>query len=315
MIPRQQFHFLQLAVLLLLCSTTLLAAPTEEVVLCSPEHDPAFALRKSVAILNMTIEQPQQASDMPGLAKAVSRHLQQALGGDGLLRVRDASSHAFNPQPINLLGLVEGSLAPQLAALGKEFDSQLIIHGTINDLSYIRPQGMVRKVLTSLFPSYQERRLFAMTLTVYDSYSGSELLRHEYRSEAQGKVDMSGLQPLDRNFIASDYGQAVSGLLDTAASELQRAVSCIPLMARISGITEHGLQIADGSEAALRPGDKLKLFHRRATGVDKQGQEQYLEEYVGEGRITRAYPQSAFVELLSPQELRRLVPGDIARAW
>ncbi len=302
----------------LLLSSPLLANAVEEPV-CTAEHDPAFALRKSVAVLNIAVAQPGEASDMPQLGAEVARYLQQALSAGEAMRVRDGSDYALEGAQINLLGHHDASLPTRLAALARELESQLIVSGRIIDLSRHRVEETPMDTLLGRLPGVSrlrpERRHFALELSVYDGHSGAELLTRRFHTQAEGRVNMSGLRPLSGDFLASDYGRAVGELLGEASERLKRSLSCIPMMARITDIEEKGLRIDDGNGALLRPGDRLRIFHRRYIGVDELGRERFQEEYIGDARVTHSFPRSALLELDDNSRQADLRPGDVARAW
>jgi phage baseplate assembly protein W len=304
-----------LTLLLLLSVIPVQSAESSAPVVCRADDNPAFALRKSITILSLAIENPQGAADMPDLGSSVAGYLGQALQQGEEMRVRDGSHHAFDSRRITLLGLVDTRLNAQLAHLGRELDSQLIVSGRITDLSVKAPNNRVKKALTSLVPGFGETRIFALELAVYDSYSGTELLRKPYQTQASGTINMLGMQPLKGRFLDTDYGSAISTLLDEAAGELQNALSCIPLMTTITRIEGTTVQIKEGNGSLLRPGDRLRLFHRQPSGIDKLGNEQFIEEYVSDAYASRIFPDSATLELKDAQAASRLRPGDIARAW
>ncbi len=303
----------------LLGSPQALASDAAQEPVCRAEHDPAFALRKSIAVLNIAVKHPQEASDMPHLGSEVARYLQQALEADQSMRVRDGSQRDFGQSHINVLGHNDTSLPTQLGTLSKELQSQLIISGRITDLSRYRVDETPVDSLLGRLPLTSglrpEQRRFALELSVYDGYSGAEILSRHFQTEAKGRVDMSGLRPLTGEFLASDYGRAVSELLQGAAAQLSRSLSCIPMMARITDIDGDSLRINDGNTALLRPGDRLRIFHRRYIGVDGMGRERFQEEYVGDAHVTHIFPRSALLELDDEARLADLRPGDLARAW
>lgn len=310
--PARQFA---LTLLLFLSVIPAVHAESSATPVCRADDNPAFALRKSITVLNIAVENPQVAADMPDLGTAVAKHLGQALQQRGEMRVRDGSNHAFDSSRLTLLGLVDTRLNAQLTHLGRELNSQLIVSGRITDLSVTPRSNIMSRMLGYVLPRLGDSRIFALELTVYDSYSGTELLRKPYQTQASGTINMLGMQPLKGRFLDTDYGRAVSTLLDNTALDLQNALSCIPMMTTIAHIEGTTVQIKEGNESLLRPGDRLRLFHRQPAGIDKLGNEQFIEEYVSDAYASRIFPDSAILELKDAKAASRLRQGDIARAW
>lgn len=310
--PAQQ---VMITILLFLSVIQAGRAEPSEVPICSPEQNPAFALRKSITILKVAVDHPQDASDMPDLGSAVAQYLQQSLKRGDNMRVRDGSHHYFDSGRITLLGLTDTSLNNQLADLGRELDSQLIVSGRITDLSITSRKKMMDKIWAYLDPGFGDTRLFSLELTVHDSYSGAELLHRGYQTQASGTVNMLKMPLFKGRFLDTEYGSAITVLLDNAARELQSSLSCIPMMTTITRLEGTTVQISEGNESLLRPGDRLRLFHRQPAGVDKLGHERFIEEYVSDAIASHIFPDSATLELDDVNAASRLRQGDIARSW
>ncbi len=306
------FRSTQIALLLAIAAVTPLhaAEPEQkpEIIVCSAKDNPVFALRKSITVLNIAIDNHLDAVDMPTLGGAAAQYLQQALQGSGAMRVKDGSGYYLAESSINLLGQQEAGPEAQLATLSRELNSQFIVTGHIRDIA----PPPANKGFLSL---QEESRRFSLEITVYDGYLGSVVFQKKFHTEASGQVSMHGLQPLQAPFLATEYGAAVGKLLKEAATRVEQELSCIPLMAEISDIRGLNLHIGIGHDAGLRPGDRMRVFQLRSMGVDRQGRERLEEEYLGYAKITRIHPQAAVMEMEDSALTQQLRPGDLVRSW
>lgn len=271
--------------------------------LCSATPGSPFGFRKKVLVLGATIKKPSEASDMPGLATAWSRTLQQHLQTTDRFVVRDGQHFQIEPQ---------ADTRQQVTTLAQRFDAQFVIATDITTVSIERGRVELRPLKPVLIP-FKDKREISSSIRIFDGTSGVLLRQLNQQEEINGQADNN--RPLfQRDFLASRLGQALERIIVQQREATEDELSCLPMQARITRVYGKEAHIDAGFSSNLAPGDRLQIYLRRVHNDSTSTRTDWTEEQLGELIINRVFPESA-TGILDIPIVSELESGSYVRAW
>ncbi|MCK0104999.1 flagellar assembly protein FlgT [Marinobacter sp. S0848L] len=229
----------------------------------------ASGLRKRVAVTGFPIVDPSQGGD-PGLDDAGEK-LPQALitrlQTQGKLQVLGATSlrlFSHLPDAPTSQSNMASNRLTNVVQLARELGAQFVVTGVIRDIGLTDPDAWG----TSVFEKMQrglgfgdKTRRFEAEVMVFDGFSGSPVFRKRFETSANWTPRGSGTAGFaSAGFENSEWGRAVSGVIDEMSAAVGSALNCQPFMTRITRVTGDKVTLASGATAGLRPGDQMNVY-------------------------------------------------------
>lgn len=153
-------------------------------------------------------------------------------------------------------------------------DSQFVVSGVIVDAGETRERldsfetFFNRQKAFFLERKYHLPRRFELQLALHNHYTGELIYKKRYETTGNWEHKRTKKVGVDNpGFWRTAYGQKVQGVIERAAIDIETALSCQPLMARVNKVFDHGVELASTPQANLKSGDTLRLYK-----VDQQGQ-------------------------------------------
>ncbi|PSF07223.1 hypothetical protein C7H09_10530 [Marinobacter fuscus] len=240
----------------------------------------ASGLRKRVAVTAFPVLRPVQAGS-PGLndaaqelpralvARLQARYSMEVLGATSLQlfsNLPDAPTAQANPASNHLTNVVQ---------LARELGAQFVVSGVIRDISLADPGAWGSSIADRIkrrFNRVDTRRRFAVELMIFDGFSGSPVLRQRFETLAPWQPSGSGSGGFaSAGFSGTEWGRAVSGVMDDMAGAVSKALACQPFMTRITRVAGEHVTLASGATAGLRPGQELSLYRSQRYFDSLQG--------------------------------------------
>lgn len=104
-------------------------------------------------------------------------------------------------------------------------------------------------------------RHIEIELNVYDGFSGTALLSRRYEDQTDGDVRVGDDIPFgSRAFFDTDYGSAISRVIDTAVKGIRVALKNVPFAAHIVRAEGKKVLLDAGSNSLLKPGYQLVAY-------------------------------------------------------
>lgn len=271
--------------------------------LCSADPGSPFGLRKKVLVLGSVIKTPSEAADLPGLAASWSKTLQQQLQMTDRFLIRDGHRYQLEPNT---------DTRQQVISLAQRFDAQFVITTDITTVSIER--GRIELgVLKPLPVPFKDKREISTAIQVFDGSSGVLLKQFNHHDESRGHTDNS--RPLfQRDFLATPLGQALERIITQQREAVEDELACIPMQARVTRVHRREAHIDAGFSSNLVPGDRLKIYVRRAYNDSSSTRADWTEEVYGELILTKVFPESATGTFDVPIA-DELESGSYVRAW
>ena len=229
----------------------------------------ASGLRKRVAVTGFPMVDPAQGGhpsvDDAGekLPQALVARLQrqgnlQVLASSRLQlfeRLQDAPTARTNSASNHLTNVVQ---------VARELGAQFVVSGVIRDIGLADPtawgSSIIDKMQRGIGFSDSDRR-FEVELMVFDGFSGAVVYRDRFRTSAGWQPDGRGSGGFaSAGFEQSEWGEAVSRLMDKMAADVSQALDCQPFMTRIARVDGDRVTLESGATAGLRPGDELAVY-------------------------------------------------------
>ncbi|MFA5241679.1 MAG: flagella assembly protein FlgT middle domain-containing protein [Sulfuricella sp.] len=289
---------------------------------------------KTVAVTRFQVANSLQVDDIVNIWDGYPREFLRRLeaGGNIVARYSTASPYS-DPRNINPDSPASRELIHRIA---EQNGSQIVISGLILDAAVsdesLRPyfgwQGNEtgrrfelglpwNSVVAGVRPVATERRL-EVEIFLHDGQTGALLKRH------RNSVEISGRAAVGRDkafasaaFFDTAFGQAVEQLLNTQTGLIGEDLAGLPFMANIVRIEDGKVFIDAGSLSALRPGDKLKVYHRNPAAPVESAATAALgiqESPVATLTLDQVHPLYAVGELADGAFKSRVRVGDTARA-
>ncbi|WP_372964516.1 flagellar assembly protein T N-terminal domain-containing protein [Marinobacter sp.] len=229
----------------------------------------ASGLRKRVAVTGFPVVMPSQGGD-PGLDDA-GEQLPQALLArlqeQGKLQVLGATSlRLFSnlPDAPTMQSSMASNHLTNVVQLARELGAQFVVSGVIRDMGLADPDAWGSSVFNRMQRGLgftDKTRRFEAEVMVFDGFSGSPVFRKRFSTVADWDPKGSGTGGFaSAGFEKSEWGRAVSGVIDDMAAAVNGALSCQPFMVRITRVDDDRVTLASGATAGLRPGDQLNIY-------------------------------------------------------
>ncbi|MFV8570141.1 flagellar assembly protein T N-terminal domain-containing protein [Marinobacter sp. SBS5] len=229
----------------------------------------ASGLRKRVAVTGFPIVMPSQGGD-PGLDDA-GEQLPQALVArmqkQGTLQVLGATSlRLFSnlPDAPTTQSNMASNHLTNVVQLARELGAQFVVSGVIRDMGLSDPDAWGSSVFEKMQRGLgfgDKTRRFEAEVMVFDGFSGSPVFRKRFETVANWSPSGRGTAGFaSAGFEKSEWGAAVSGVIDEMAATVSSALNCQPFMARITRVVDDKVTLASGATAGLRPGDELSIY-------------------------------------------------------
>ncbi|GHD50158.1 hypothetical protein SAMN05216429_108178 [Marinobacter persicus] len=229
----------------------------------------ASGLRKRVAVTgfpmvdtaqggNRSVDDAGEKLPQALVARLQQRGNMQVLGSSRLQlfeRLPDAPTSRSNKAANQLTNVVQ---------VARELGAQFVVSGVIRDIGLADPtawgSSIVDKMQRGIGFSDTERR-FEVEMMVFDGFSGAAVHRQRFVTSADWEPDGNGSGGFDSaGFEKSEWGQAVSQVMDQMAMEVSSTLNCQPFMARIARVDGNKVTLESGATAGLRPGDELAVY-------------------------------------------------------
>lgn len=229
----------------------------------------ASGLRKRVAVTGFPIVRPQQGGN-PGLddageklpqaliARLQSQGRMQVLGSTSLQLFSDLPD-----APTSRQNLAANHLT-NVVQLARELGAHFVVSGVIRDIGVADPNAWGSSIVNRMqrgIGLVDTRRRFEAEVMVFDGFSGSPVFRQRFETSARWDPKGAGTGGFaSAGFETSEWGQAVSGVIDDMAVAVNNALACQPFMARVTRVESNRVTLASGATAGLRPGDELNIY-------------------------------------------------------
>lgn len=243
------------------------------------EDAPLRSIGKTVAITRFQVANSLQVDDVVNIWDGYPRELLRRLeaGGNIVARHSTASPYA-DPRSINPDAPASHE---RIRRVAEQNGSQIVISGLILDAAVsdesLRPyfgwQGREtgrrfelglpwNSVVAGVRPVATERRL-EVEIFLHDGRTGALLRRYRNSAEISGRAAVGRDKAFaSAAFFATAFGGAVEQLLNTQIGQIGEDLASLPFVANIVRIEDGKVFIDAGGLSALRPGDKLKVYHR-----------------------------------------------------
>ncbi|MEP3588886.1 MAG: flagellar assembly protein T N-terminal domain-containing protein [Marinobacter sp.] len=226
-------------------------------------------LRKRVAVTGFPIVMPSQGGD-PGLDNA-GEQLPQALVArlqkQGKLQVLGATSlRLFSnlPDAPTTQANMASNRLTNVVQLARELGAQFVVTGVIRDIGVSDPDAWGTSVFDKMKGGLgfgDKTRRFETEMMVFDGFSGSPVFRKRFETTANWTPAGRGTAGFGAaGFEKSEWGAAVSEVIDEMTAAVGSALNCQPFMARITRVSDDKVTLASGATAGLRPGDQLNIY-------------------------------------------------------
>lgn len=245
----------------------------------SVDASPPRLFGKTVAVTRFQVANSLQVDDVVNIWDGYPRELLRRLeaGGNVVARYSTASPFA-DPHNINPDSPASRELIHRVA---DQYGSQIVISGLILDAAVsdesLRPyfgwQGKEtgrrfelgvpwNSVVAGVRPVATERRL-EVEIFLNDGRTGALIKRYRNSAEISGRAAVGRDKAFaSAAFFDTAFGQAVEQLLSAQIGLINEDLANLPFIANIVRIEDGKVFIDAGSQSALRPGDKLKVYHR-----------------------------------------------------
>lgn len=265
--------------------------------ICAPDQGPPFSYRKQLVVLAATLDDPAHAADLARFEQLWSQRLQQRLRDSGRVLVADASDAHLH----------QGEHQDEwLRQLAQRYSAQFIVVPRFHSLYASRSRFGVGDYAVD---SPRVQRQIDAELLIYDGYSGARLDAFSQIGRAEGGqtavINPAGQPVLSGAFFDTPLGRVMSAVLDAQVADSLEALACLPLMARVTGISAGELHIDAGAASGVRPGHTLRLFRRSGAG----------ETRLGLVEIVRVFPGSVVGVYRGEEGVPRSAEGLVVRAW
>jgi len=259
-----------------ICCTTLLA-PSIAWSQCPADEQSKSTYRKTVSVTGFPFLQIQDAR-LGGISKAEIK-LPQLLANKINLR---GEHLAYDMASLTMRSMVrpqQGYASYFGGQLDDEYqlnlpDSQFVVSGVIVNAGETRERldsfetFFNRQKAFLLEQKYHLPRRFELQLALHNHYTGELIYKKHYKTTGNWEHKRTKKVGVDYpGFWRTAYGQKVQGVLERAAVDIETALSCQPIMARVTKVFDYGVELASTPRANLKSGDTLRLYK-----VDQQGQ-------------------------------------------
>ncbi|MDM7860181.1 flagellar assembly protein T N-terminal domain-containing protein [Alteromonas sp. ASW11-36] len=229
----------------------------------------ASGYTKSIITAHMPFVDRQQTQDgnMFALSQAAMEQLPQIFDRSA----PHAELTAIIPERYNWESPV---VQQQAFSLAQQYDSQYVLAITALDVSVQRPKSTL-----AFWRDTTPQRTFTVRARVFDGMSSKIVADSTHSITApwpHSKFDSVNVH--SREFWVSQYGQAITRVLEGIVSETNELLACERAIGRVLQVANNQLQINLGQQHNVQAGDSLNLYQTKLL-VDSFGQ-QYRQHVI-----------------------------------
>lgn len=269
----------------------------------SARHRATPAAKRTIALAQFDVANTQHVDDIDnvydGLPLALASRLEA--GGEFLTRYTGRSIPAETGE----------ARRKAITLIAGEAGAQFLISGMVVNAGTKLEKGYLG---TSIGES--AKRHIEVDLAVYDGLSGARLLHRRLGEQTEGDVRVGNDKPFGSSiFFETGLGQALDRLLDRAVGDIRAALENVPFSAHIVRVEGGRVFLDAGSDALLKPGDKLVAYVSDAAPVVglKGALLGTTERAMDLVTLTRAEPRFAIGELSEDAAKHGIRAGSIVR--
>ncbi|WP_341937434.1 flagella assembly protein FlgT middle domain-containing protein [Marinimicrobium sp. C2-29] len=290
------------------------AAPAGSAPLC-----PASARHYRKSLLITAFPRRTPASSNAGRLHGAEQHLPRMLGEQlagsgqlaGLQKIGQALPRAAdNPT----------RRAQQVRQLAHRSNAQLVLTGELVELALAQDRAALAPGLLNrgrnalvgglrLNPDWDTRqRDFVLELSLLDGLTGEPVYTQQFHRRGIWNPKRAERTAFGTpGFWETDYGEKIQALMEEVGAELNEAIRCVPLAARLEAARPgQPLILHAGVEQGLHPGDRLPLYRVAKRAVQGEYRQYSAHLIQSDARVTvrEAYPDYSLVELEGDGPLR-----------
>jgi hypothetical protein len=215
----------------------------------------APVVKKKIALVQFDVANTQHVDDInnvyDGLPLALASRLEASGGFLTTYTGRSIPAEAGEAQRADITQIAE------------EAGAQFLIYGTVVNAGTKQEKGFLG---TSIGGS--TKRHIEVEFSVYDGLTGARLLQRRLDEQAQGEVRVGNNKPFGSSiFFETELGQALNRLLDLAVKDIRATLEDVPFSAHVIRAEAKKVFLDAGSDALLKPGDRLVVYVRDAAPV------------------------------------------------
>lgn len=264
------------------------------------------AYRKKVVVAPFVVHRP---SHVVNTFRDFPRELMYRLEKTGvvLARFSDYSIPAENSSE------AEATIRAAVRQIAAKQDGQFVISGEIWDVMNVDAAPP-----SSLFHFPKKRRSFEIHLAVHDGLTGARLAQHRLGTQVEGSAaEAVGGQFGTSDFLATEFGMSVEGVIRSAVSAALDDIRTIPFTAKVVRVAGSKVYINAGATSLIAPGDKFATYQAQDEMAlkDPSSQSDYGMPLtpLASIQITQVYPLFAVGQLQSTQKNVSVKAGDLVR--
>lgn len=269
-------------------------------------HHARQGYRKKVVVVPFVVHRPSHVvNTFRDFPKELMYRLEKT--GAVLARFSDYSIPAENSSE------AETAIRAAVRQIAAKQDGQFVIAGEIRDVMNVDAAPP-----SSLFSFPKKRRSFETHLAVYDGLTGARLAQHRFGTQVEGAAaEDSGKQFGTSDFLATEFGMGVEGVVRSAVSAALDDIRSIPFTAKVVRVAGSKVYINAGATSLIAPGDKFATYQAQdeMTLKDPSSQSDYGMPLtpLASIQITQVYPLFAVGQLQSTQQNISIKAGDLVR--
>ncbi|WP_416308141.1 flagellar assembly protein T N-terminal domain-containing protein [Neptunicella sp. SCSIO 80796] len=186
-------------------------------------------------------------------------------------------------------------------------DSQYVMFNTITELSVDPQQSSGIKFWQDNFP----QRHFGLHVSVFNGTTGEQVYNQQFNTSAVWDFPVhEQLDPASQRLWSSKFGLQVQNLLQDISSQVDEALSCLPVYGRILRVKDEQISINLGSRDGVKQGDELSLFQLEQF-YDRSGNQHYQYHiHPAKLQITQVFNDTALLKPTSDELLANIQPND-----
>lgn len=269
---------------------------------CAPDPGTPFSYKKTILVAG-TIDVPDLARDLPGLASLTSQRLQTHLDALGRFNVFATHDSSFESMGSGTAGRVR--------QLGREYDAQFVVKLDLEDLSLQPSGGWFDELLGG-----SDQRNVQMRLYIYDVEYGALFHSQQYQRTVSG--DLVGFPGNGRivsiPWFDTDLGKQVDEMLEAMSMQINQSLACVPFSAEVTSVKGNDIHINAGFLHGFRSGDTLRVYRRSDILVPQEREEQGEDD--GWIKVHTVFPNHSIAsKALEGTGGYGVDIGDVVRAW
>ncbi|MCW8983258.1 MAG: hypothetical protein OQK13_04360 [Gammaproteobacteria bacterium] len=286
---------------------------------------------KGVAILQVGVAHPEQTRLFPHFQQLFSKRLLEKAQQSSKHQIHDVTHITLQSDEVSLLGKVSSDMNHQVREIGKQFNSQLVVHGTISqieqsqkDRSYADKDDHLLDNISDVMARISDKlsniawRNVTFRLQVFNGTTGDLILE----SETEQKISLQTAEP---HFLLTSPSErqkdeqrmlaTIDSLIDRQMAFVDDAAFCTPVRGKVLASDNQTATINIGANSKVRVGDYLELFQSRLIDIDSRGIEHVEENKVGLLRVTAVQSDSATGKIEQLSRTTEIQKGDLVLSY